>query len=168
MTTTDKGHGAEDLAPIEPAAGWPTESKIFLTLAVFALVIDIIYVIMAIGAGSPGEPIIDRIEWAGAVALLAAAGFSGFLTVYFRRTLRQVQADVEEVEELVETGQIEEDSPEALYLPETSIWPLGIGVGSALTFAGLAFGWWVMLPGIALLLHSSVGFARQSRERHRY
>jgi hypothetical protein len=48
------------------------------------------------------------------------------------------------------------------------VWPLGIGVGAGLTFAGLGFGWWVMLPGIALLLHSAIGFARQSRERHRY
>jgi hypothetical protein len=161
-------HPPDDLAPIEPARGWPTESKIFLTLAIFALVIDIIYVIVSLAGGRPGEPAIDRIEWAGAVALLAAAAFSGFMAFYLARSLRRVQVDVEEVEELVESGEMADDAPDALYLPETSIWPLGIGVGAGLTFAGLAFGWWVMLPGIALLLHSAIGFARQSRDRDRY
>jgi cytochrome c oxidase subunit IV len=161
-------HPPDDLAPIEPVRGWPTESKIFLTLAIFALVIDIIYVIVSLAGGSPGEPAIDRIEWAGAVALLAAAAFSGFMAFYLGRSLRRVQIDVEEVEELVESGELADDAPDALYLPETSIWPLGIGVGAGLTFAGLAFGWWVMLPGIALLLHSAIGFARQSRDRDRY
>jgi hypothetical protein len=167
MTATEP-RPDDDLAPTEPVSGWPTESKVFLTLAVFALVIDIIYVIMSLAGGEPGEPAIDRIEWAGAVALLAAAAFSGFMAFYLGRSLRRVQVDVEEMEEAVETGELEEDSPDALYLPETSIWPLGIGAGAALTFAGLAFGWWVMLPGIALLLHSAIGFARQSRDRDRY
>jgi hypothetical protein len=118
--------------------------------------------------GKPGTSVTDRIEWAGTVGLLAAAAFSGFLAVFLRRSLRRVQADTEYAEEAVESGAIEEDSPQALYLPETSVWPLGIGIGAGLTFAGLGFGWWFMLPGVALLLHSAIGFARQSRDRHRY
>ena len=109
----------------------------------------------------------ERIEWAGTIGLLAAATFSLFLALFFSRSLRRVQGDTEAVEEAVEAGQLDEESPEALYLPETSIWPLGLGVGAGLTFAGLGFGWWFMLPGIALLAHSSIGFAHQSRDRRR-
>lgn len=145
--------------PVEPAGhGLPTEAKVFLALGVFALVIDVIYVITSIPGG---------IEWAGTVGLAACAVFSLYFAYFLHRSLRRVQADVEEMEERVEAGEIEEDDPAALYLPETSIWPLGIGLGTGLTFAGLGFGWWFMLPGIALLLHSAIGFAHQSRERRR-
>jgi hypothetical protein len=34
-----------------------------------------------------------------------------------------------------------------------------------LTLAGIAIGWWVLLPGAALLAHSLIGFATQSRDR---
>lgn len=151
---------AKDLAPVEPQHGIPTESKVFYALGAFALVIDLIYVPATYAAG-------DGVEWSGTISLLATATFSLFFGYFLQTRIRRVQADVEEVEAKVESGEIAEDAPEALYLPETSIWPLGIGLGAGLTFAGLGFGWWFMLPGIALLVHSSIGFAHQSRERRR-
>jgi hypothetical protein len=144
---------------VEPATGWPTESKVFFALGGFAFVIDVIYVAASIPGG---------IEYAGTVALVATAAFSIFFAFFLRRSLRRVQADTEEVEEAVAEGELAEDAPEALYLPETSIWPIGMGVGAALTFAGLGFGWWFMLPGVALLVHAAIGFAHQSRDRRRY
>ncbi|MBI2704140.1 MAG: cytochrome c oxidase subunit 4 [Actinobacteria bacterium] len=148
----------EQLAPIEPATGIPTESKVFYALGTFAVVIDIIYVLASIPGG---------IEWSGTVSLAATAVFSLFFGYFLQRSIRRVQADVEDVEARVESGELAEDAPEALYLPETSIWPLGIGVGAGLTFAGLGFGWWFALPGVAILVHSAIGFAHQSRERGR-
>ena len=46
--------------------------------------------------------------------------------------------------------------------------PLAGCLAAALTAAGIGFGWWFMLPGLGLLIHSSIGFAQQSRERRRY
>lgn len=146
------------LAPMEPATGVPTEARVFYTLGAFAVVIDIVYVLASIPGG---------IEWSGTVSLAATAVFSLFFGFFLQRNIRRVQDDVEEVEAGVESGELAEDAPEALYLPETSIWPLGIGVGAGLTFAGLGFGWWFALPGVAILVHSAIGFAQQSRDRRR-
>ena len=81
---------------------------------------------------------------------------------YFAFDLRGVQDDVELLE-----GELPTAPPEhaGLYLPHESVWPIGIGFGTALTLAGIAIGWWVLLPGVALLAHSLIGFATQSRDR---
>jgi hypothetical protein len=102
-------------------------------------------------------------EWAGVAGLAAAAGFSLFFGTFLRSALRGIQADVESSERAAEAGST--DTDEVLYLPETSIWPIGIGVGATLTLAGVALGYWVMIPGVALFAHSVIGFARQSRDR---
>ena len=75
-----------------------------------------------------------------------------------------MQHDVEAIEAGVEAGEVGDPEGE-LYLPITSVWPLGIGIGGALCLAGVAVGWPLLLPGIALLAHSVIGFAAQSRRR---
>ena len=51
------------------------------------------------------------------------------------------------------------------YLPTASVWPLGIGVGAALTTNGLILGWPYAVPGAALLALAVAGFVAQSRRR---
>lgn len=51
------------------------------------------------------------------------------------------------------------------YLPESSIWPFGIGVGAMLALNGIIVGWGYGIPGVTLILASIVGFISQSRRR---
>ena len=52
-----------------------------------------------------------------------------------------------------------------LYLPEQSLWPVGIGTGGVLVLAGFAVGSWVLVAGALLLLRSVVGFVVEGRRR---
>jgi hypothetical protein len=136
-------------AAVEPRRGLPTESKLFGSLGLFYLLLAVIYAIAAY-------------EWAGVALLGFGAVFSFIAATYFAIDLREVQEDVELLE-----GELPTEPPThaGLYLPHTSVWPIGIGIGTALTLAGIAIGWWVLLPGAALLAHSLIGFATQSRDR---
>jgi hypothetical protein len=51
------------------------------------------------------------------------------------------------------------------YLPESSVWPFGIGLGVFLAFNGLILGLPWTLPGVVLVATSVGGFVRQSRYR---
>jgi len=53
----------------------------------------------------------------------------------------------------------------AAYLPAASVWPLAVGIGTALTTNGLILGWPYAAPGAALLALALVGFVGQSRRR---
>ena len=141
---------------IEPEHGLPTESKLFLGIGSFALVLCAIYYATTTWSD-------EGTEWAGVAGLAAAASFSIFFGLFLRSALRGIQADVEASERAAEAGST--DTDEVLYLPGTSIWPIGIGVGATLTLAGIPLGYWVMIPGAALFAHSIIGFARQSRDR---
>jgi hypothetical protein len=142
---------------VEPRGGLPTESKVFLFLGGFSFFLAVVY-----GVWSSTSP--TGIEYAGLIGLLASTLFGVFFGLFLAKDLRQVQADVESAEADAAAGV--HDPVNGLYLPETSIWPVGIGVGAALVCAGLGFGWWFILPGLALLVHSLIGFASQSRHRH--
>jgi hypothetical protein len=141
-----------DLDRVEPSRGLPTESKVFLGFAAFYVAIGIIYAITSDG------------EWAGVALLFFAGVFALVAGGWLVRGLGPVQHDVEEVEATLPPGEVGDPEGE-LYLPVTSVWPLGIGLGAALCLAGVAVGWPLLLPGIALLAHSVIGFASQSRHR---
>jgi hypothetical protein len=141
---------------IEPEHGLPTESKLFLGLGSFSLLLAVVYYVTTARSA-------EGAEWAGVAALLGGAAFSIFFGLFLRSSLRGIQADVSDAERAADAGSTDPD--EVLYLPETSIWPIGIGVGAALALGGVALGYWVMIPGVALFAHSVIGFARQSRDR---
>jgi hypothetical protein len=135
---------------VEPRRGVPTESKLFGALGAFYLLLAVVYAATAY-------------EWAGVALLGFGALFSFIAAAYFAWELRHVQHDVEELEE--EGAGTAPPVHEGLYLPHQSIWPIGVGIGAGITLAGIAIGWWVLLPGAALLVHSLIGFATQSRDR---
>jgi hypothetical protein len=140
---------APEEAAVEPRRGLPTETWLFGSLGAFYLLIAIVYAIAAY-------------EWAGVALLGFGALFSFIAATYFAWDLRDVQSDTEAAEAAAAAGP---PTHEGLYLPHESVWPIGIGLGTALTLAGIAIGWWVLLPGAALLVHSLIGFATQSRDR---
>ena len=139
-------------AATEPAAGWPTEAKVFLGVGAFYVLIGLIYLVVSDG------------EYAGVALLLCSGLFAALAGGWMIRGLRPVQDHVEEVEAAATTGEVAPADGD-LYLPVTSVWPLGIGLGVAMVLSGFAVGWVLALPGAGLLVHSVIGFANQSRLR---
>lgn len=129
-------------ADTEP--NFPTDARIFLFMAAFFAVTAGIYAALAE-------------EWAGAVLLATASAFAGLLFVYFIARARRHTIDT--------MPTAPHDSAHAPYLPESSIWPLGVGWGLGLTLAGLALGLVVLLIGLVLLIRSCIGWAAQSKVR---
>jgi hypothetical protein len=160
--TEHPGHGKTadlpaDTDEVEPGRGLVTEAAILGVLGVALVVAAIVYAIF--------DPYGDEGGAAGSVLVVAGAFFAFLGAGYFQLSLRTVQRDVERGEQAhAEAG---EDEPDAggLYLPETSVWPLCIGLGTAFTLLGFPLKWWFLLPGVALLLYGFVGFAHQSRTR---
>ena len=123
---------------------WPTETRVFLAVGAFFVVIGVLYWATA------DEP-------AGVVLRLGAAILAATYAIYFARHLPAVQESVE--------AQEEGERPNELYLPEQSLWPLGIGAAVVLILAGFAIGTWVWFFGGLLLVRSVVGFVIESRNR---
>jgi uncharacterized membrane protein YfcA len=114
--------------------------KIFLALAALIALYAVIYWFVSY-------------EDAGTTLLALAAGlallFGGYLFVQDRKA-GPAAAPPE---------------PGEHYLPESSLWPLGIGVGVFLAFNGLILGLAWTVPGVVLVATSVGGFVRQSRHR---
>jgi hypothetical protein len=51
------------------------------------------------------------------------------------------------------------------YLPHSSVWPFGIGVGALLAVNGLIVGVGYVIPGLVVLAVAIVGLISQSRRR---
>jgi hypothetical protein len=145
----------EEVLAVEPPGGIPTESKFFFGLGAFLTLIGLVYAVTTRNYGS-------HTEYAGTLALLAGAGFAFFFGTFLLLTVRRIQEDVEALEEARAAGT---DVSDVLFLPAQSIWPIGLGFGLSLMAAGVALGLWVMIPGLALFVHSLIGFAQQSRRR---
>jgi hypothetical protein len=145
----------DEALAVEPPGGIPTEAKFFYGLGAFLTVIGLVYAVATRRYG-------DHTEYAGTLALLAGAMFGFFFGTFLLLTVRRIQDDVESLEEARAAGA---DVNDVMFLPTQSIWPIGLGFGLALIAAGVALGLWVMIPGIALFVHSLIGFAQQSRRR---
>ena len=149
-----------DTDEVEPRKGLTTETVIFSVMGIAFTIAGVVYGLTDPYGTSGGVT--------GEVLFVAGAVFSFIAAGYFHLSLRTVQDDVEEGEREREAlGDAAEGDPDAggLYLPETSVWPLAIGVGTALTLVGIPLKWWFLLPGIALLAYGFIGFAHQSRTR---
>ncbi len=95
-------------------------------------------------------------EEAGSAMLAVAAVLGAWIGTYLWRNLRRYEAGG--------AGEPGGDTA-AMYLPEASPWPFGIGLGVALVLNGLLIGSWFLVPGVMVLALSLAGFARQSRHR---
>jgi hypothetical protein len=120
-------------------------ARIFQGLALYFVLLALLYAL------------VSEDEYAGVVLLLLAGGLSlltgGFLGYARRHGLRQ-ELDVEDYER-----------PGELYLPQTSTHPVVMGAGLVMVAAGLAFGIWVLLPGVLVFGFGLYGFVKQGRAR---
>ncbi|HWC67740.1 MAG TPA: cytochrome c oxidase subunit 4 [Acidimicrobiales bacterium] len=99
-------------------------------------------------------------EWAGTVLLVLGGGLSGITGGYFAFQVRLERADVADAGERRPEPK---DEPEPIH---ASIWPLEMGGGLTLTCLGLVLGRFIVLLGLVLVVHSTIGWIRQSRTGH--
>lgn len=96
-------------------------------------------------------------EYAGVVLLLLSGGLSlltgAFLGYARRHGLRQ------------ELDPADYERPGELYLPTSSVHPVVMGGGIVMMAAGLAFGIWVLLPGLLVFLFGLYGWVKEGRAR---
>ena len=115
--------------------------QLFIGIAGFIAVLAVIYWFVSY-------------EDAGTTMLGLSSGlallFGGWLYIQDRRPAHQGETS---------------DDAHGDYLPASSVWPLGVGIGAALTLNGLVLGWTYAVPGGVLLALAVTGFVAQSRRR---
>lgn len=124
----------------------PVDSDAQVPWRVFAAVGGVLAVISVIYGLTASEE-------SGKIMLTVAAVLGLWCATFFWRNLRRSEASG------VGSGH------QAMYLPEASPWPFGIGLGVTLVLNGLLIGSWFLVPGVMVLAVSIAGFARQSRQR---
>lgn len=127
------------------------EYKLFLFGTPFFVLAGVVY-----GLWSGWEPV-------GSVALLLTAGLVAMIGAYLALTARRIDSRPEDDPDgLIEQGA----GDQGVYAP-WSWWPLAIGASGAVTFLGLAVGWWLVYVGIALGAIALVGWVFEfSRGQH--
>ena len=138
----DNAHPGPDITEIDARADAQVPWRIFMGVGVFIGVIALVY--------GPAD------EAAGKVMLAVAAMLGLFCGTFLWLNLRRFEAG--------NAGDVGGDD-DALYLPEASPWPFGIGLGVTLVLNGLLIGAWFLVPGTMVLVLSLAGFANQSRHR---
>ncbi|WP_024288037.1 cytochrome c oxidase subunit 4 [Cellulomonas sp. KRMCY2] len=127
------------------------ESRLFLFLAPFFLVIGIVYALW-----SGGEAV-------GTGALLLTAGLVGMIGFYLSMVARRIDARPEDDQ----LGEIEHGAGEQGVYSPWSWWPLILAAGAAISFASLAIGWWLLAIGAVVGVIGLIGWAFEfSRGQH--
>ncbi|MCA5895262.1 cytochrome c oxidase subunit 4 [Isoptericola sp. NEAU-Y5] len=128
------------------------ETKLFLYIAPFFVVVGVIYGFMS----SFNEPV-------GYLGLPLLGALMAMIGAYLALTARRIDPRPEDDE----LGEIEEGAgDQGVYAP-WSWWPLAIAAAAAVVFLGLAVGWWVVYVGFALGVIALVGWVFEfSRGQH--
>lgn len=93
-------------------------------------------------------------EAVGSVGLFLLAGLSGLVAGYLWITSRRIDLRPEDDPQ----GEIAEGAGEQGTFSPHSWWPLAVGLAGAVTFAGLAIGWWMVGLGMAISVIAIVGW----------
>ncbi|WP_055586134.1 MULTISPECIES: cytochrome c oxidase subunit 4 [Peterkaempfera] len=111
------------------------QGKIFAGLAVFILAVAITY-----GVWSK--------EAAGTTALFLAFGLCIFIAFYLGFTARRVDTGAGDNPE----AEVSDDAGEQGFFSPHSWQPLALGIGGALAFLGVIFGWWLLYWSLPIIL----------------
>lgn len=102
-------------------------------------------------------------EPVGTAGLLLAAGLAALVAGYLWVTARRIDARPEDDP----LGRVDEAAGEQGFFSPWSWWPLPLGAAAAVTFLGLAIGWWLVYIGLGLGAVSLIGFVYEySRGQH--
>ncbi|MFD5451525.1 cytochrome c oxidase subunit 4 [Streptomyces sp. NPDC003470] len=111
------------------------QGKIFLWLSLFILAVAVTY-----GVWSK-EP-------AGATALFLAFALCLMIGFYLAFTARRVDVGAQDNKE----ADVADDAGEVGFFSPHSWQPLALGLGGALSFLGVAVGWWIMYFSLPVIL----------------
>lgn len=119
------------------------EARVFDIVAIFGIVIAIIYAVMT------GIMTQDGVEPVGTVALLLSGGLALLVGSYFRFVARRIEPRPEDHED----AEISDGAGELGFFSPGSYWPVGLAAAAALTGLALAF-WqpWFIIGSIVAVL----------------
>lgn len=127
------------------------EKSMFWMLLVFFAIVSLVY-----GLWSSWEPV-------GTAALALCAGLAGMIAFYLRLVSKRITPRPEDDLH----GEIAEGAGDQGVFAPWSWWPLALGGGIAVGFAGLALGWWLFGIGLFLALLALAGWVMEfSLGRH--
>lgn len=119
------------------------ETLIFAIVAVFFLIVSIVYGFMT-----------NWTEWVGVLALLLSFGLGLMISSYLMLTGRRVGSRPEDRED----AEIHEGAGEQGHFSPWSWWPLVLGAAAATSFLGVAVGWWILFIGAGIGIVALVGW----------
>lgn len=117
------------------------QGRMFIWLAVFLLVVAIVY-----GVWSK-EPV-------GTTGLFLSFGLSVMIGYYLAFTARRVDTGAQDNKD----ADVADDAGEVGFFSPHSWQPLSLGLGGALAFLGVIFGWWLFFFSLPLLLVGLFGW----------
>ncbi|MFI6446493.1 cytochrome c oxidase subunit 4 [Kitasatospora sp. NPDC050543] len=123
------------------------QGKIFLGFAVFILAMAITY-----GLWTSHSDL--GLEAAGTTALFLAFGLCAFIGYYLAFTARRVDSGAGDNPE----AEVADDAGELGFFAPHSWQPLSLGIGGALAFLGVIFGWWLLYWSIPIILIGLYGW----------
>ena len=94
-------------------------------------------------------------DWAGTVAIALSGILAAFIAFYLGMVHRNQGG---ELPEDIPTANIDDGDPELGYFSPWSWWPISFAAAAAITFTGVAIGWWLVYIGVPLLLITLVGW----------
>ncbi|WP_037906203.1 cytochrome c oxidase subunit 4 [Actinacidiphila yeochonensis] len=117
------------------------QGKMFIGLAVFILVMAIVY-----GLWSH--------EAAGTTALFLAFALCTMIGFYLAFTARRADTGAQDRED----ADIADDAGELGFFSPHSWQPLSLAIGGSLAFLGIIFGWWLMFFALPVILFGVYGW----------
>ena len=118
------------------------EANLFMILTPFFVVVGVVY-----GIFSGFEP-------AGTLCLMLLAGLTGMIAWYLHKVAQTIDSRPEDDAD----GEIAQGAGEQGVYAPWSWWPIVLAGSAALSFMGLAAGWWIFGIGAALGIIALVGW----------
>ena len=126
-----------------------TESKLFLFLVIFFLIVTPVYAVMT------WDPMLGYPEPIGTTVLALTLLFSAMIWGLLALTGRSVGPRPEDRKD----GEIVEGAGAQGFFPPTSIVPFWSTAAIALILLGIVFGWWLTLIGVGFGIWTAMGWA---------
>lgn len=129
------------------------ETMIFAALVPFFVIVSLVYIVL-----TDFEPV-------GSVAMLLLAGLCGIVAFYLGATGRRIDPRPEDDP----AGSVAASAGEIGEFAPHSWWPLVLGLGVAIVFAGVAISWWICVVGAVVGVIGLVGLLFEfSAGQHRH
>lgn len=96
-----------------------------------------------------------QLEWAGFIGILLSGVLAAFIAFYLQLVYRNQGG---ELPEDTPDANIDDGDPELGFYSPWSWWPILFAGAAAITFTGVAVGFWLVFIGVPLILVTLVGW----------